>query len=61
MAKGVEEPTLICLNESLHLEWNVRGLNAPIKIKEVKRYIYDFKLALLAICEARVNKIKKEI
>ena len=36
--------------------WNVRGLNDPIKIKEVKNYLQNQKSACCALFETRVRR-----
>ena len=41
--------------------WNVRGLNAPSKVVEVRRFLQKNKIDVVALVETRVrdNNIKK--
>ena len=36
--------------------WNIRGMNAPYKFREVRKAIVDYNLHLLCIVESKVNK-----
>ena len=36
--------------------WNIRGMNAPYKFREVRKAIDDYNLHLLCIVESKVNK-----
>lgn len=41
--------------------WNIRGLNNPLKLGEIKKFIKDNKIACFALLETRVkqqNKLK---
>lgn len=45
--------------------WNIRGLNAPHKYKEINETIVDYKLSLLCLVDNKVNyknidKIKRK-
>lgn len=42
------------------VSWNIRGLNSPIKVKEVKQFISKYKVDPLVICETRVKFHNKD-
>lgn len=40
--------------------WNVRGLNDPLKIKEVKSFIDSNKFTMFALADTRVKVTNKD-
>ncbi|XP_010687054.1 uncharacterized protein LOC104901201 [Beta vulgaris subsp. vulgaris] len=40
----------------LCVTWNVRGMNDPFKIKEIKNFLYSHKVAVCALLETRVRE-----
>ncbi|XP_048494360.1 uncharacterized protein LOC125494691 [Beta vulgaris subsp. vulgaris] len=38
------------------ITWNVRGMNDPFKIKEIKSFLYNHKVAVCALLETRVRE-----
>lgn len=39
--------------------WNVRGLNEPLKVSEVKHLINIHNMKIIALIETRVKSLKK--
>uniref|UniRef100_A0A5B6YUZ1 Reverse transcriptase domain-containing protein n=1 Tax=Davidia involucrata TaxID=16924 RepID=A0A5B6YUZ1_DAVIN len=50
----MEEVVLVLLMFKM-MAWNIRGLNAPLKQKEIRRYVKLHKLAVFSISETKVR------
>jgi exonuclease III len=37
------------------LSWSIRGLNMPLKQKEIRRMVYSHRISILCLVETRVK------